>query len=179
MASLWCHSGAMNLTTYIAHLREELANAAELGGPDARALAERLTAPMDSAFRLAMLDALSAAADEITRDLAPGSVELRLRGGDPGFVVTPPPAETPEPYKVPDDATVAPSAPEPDDGAVSRINFRLSDQLKSRIEEAAGREGLSVNAWLVRAATAAVQQNPRRQTPRTPFTGQRFTGWAR
>ena len=87
----------MDLTAYVARLREELAGAAELGGTDARALAERLTAPMESAFRLALLDALSAAADEITRDLAPGSVELRLRGGEPGFVVTPPPSDTPAP----------------------------------------------------------------------------------
>ncbi|WP_041832422.1 toxin-antitoxin system HicB family antitoxin [Actinoplanes sp. N902-109] len=167
----------MNLTTYVARLRDELANAAELGGPDARTLAERLTAPMDSAFRLALLDALGTAADEITRDLAPGSVQVRLQAGDPTFVVQLPPHETP---MVPDDATVAPPpAPEPDDGAVSRINFRLPDQLKSRIEEAAAREGLSVNAWLVRAATAAVQQPGRPQTGRAPLSGQRFTGWAR
>ena len=45
-----------------------------------------------------LLDALSAAADEITRELAPGSVELRLRAGEPDFVVTPAPAdETVEP----------------------------------------------------------------------------------
>jgi hypothetical protein len=167
----------MDLTSYVARLREELADAAELGGPDARALADRLTAPMDSAFRLAMLDALSAAADEITRDLAPGSVELRLRAGSPGFVVTPPPAEQPAPEA---------AAPAPveftdtaDDGAVSRINFRLPDQLKTRIEEAAGRDGLSVNAWLVRAATAAVQTGDRPRTSRAAVSGERFTGWAR
>ena len=166
----------MELTSYVARLREELADAAELGGPDARALAERLTAPMDSAFRLALLDALSAAADEITRDLAPGSVELRLRGGSPGFVVTPPPAEHPggeSPAAEPAEA-----AEPADDGAVSRINFRLPDQLKTRIEEAAGRDGLSVNAWLVRAATAAVQAGDRPRT-RAPISGERFTGWAR
>ena len=167
----------MDLTAYVARLREELAGAAELGGTDARALAERLTAPMESAFRLALLDALSAAADEITRDLAPGSVELRLRGGAPGFVVTPPPADTPAPAA---GAETPPPVPDAEDGAVSRINFRLPDQLKGRIEEAAAREGLSVNAWLVRAANAAVQ--PAADLPRTSRTalgGQRYTGWAR
>src|ERR671916_774463 len=69
----------MDITPYVSLLRTELANAAELGGPEARRLAERLTAPMESAFRLALLDALSTAADEITRDLAPGSVQVRLR----------------------------------------------------------------------------------------------------
>jgi hypothetical protein len=168
----------MDLTSYVARLREELAGAAELGGPDARVLAERLITPMDSAFRLALLDALSAAADEITRDLAPGSVELRLRGGEPGFTVTPPPAEAP---MVPSGATEAPLPPPPDadDGAVSRINLRLPDQLKGRIEEAAGRDGLSVNAWLVRAAAAAVHAAEEPRTSRAPIGGQRFTGWAR
>src|SRR5690242_17622284 len=117
----------MELTSYVARLREELAGAAELGGADARALADRLTAPMESAFRLALLDALSAAADEITRDLAPGSVELRLRGGSPGFVVTPPAAE-PATFEPAEPARPEPAEPA-DDGAVSRINFRLPDQL--------------------------------------------------
>ena len=64
---------------YVENLRRELAVAADAGGEEARALAERLTAPLESAVRLMLLDALSAAADEITRELAPGSVELRLR----------------------------------------------------------------------------------------------------
>ncbi|MEU4220195.1 toxin-antitoxin system HicB family antitoxin [Actinoplanes sp. NPDC026623] len=169
----------MDLTSYVERLREELAGAAELGGPDARALADRLTAPMESAFRLALLDALSAAADEITRDLAPGSVEVRLRGGSPGFVVTPPPAERAG-FDAPPPPPQPAEQPEPDaDGAVSRINFRLPDQLKTRIEEAAARDGLSVNAWLVRAATAAVHTVEPPRTSRAPFGGQRYTGWAR
>ena len=164
----------MDITPYVSVLRAELANAAELGGADARALAERLTAPMESAFRLALLDALAAATDEITRDLAPGSVQLRLSGREPTFVVTPPPVDE-----------SAPTPPAPlavdDDAAVSRINLRLPDQLKTRIEEAAAGEGLSVNAWLVRAASAAVQNGaaPHVSAPRAPRGGQSFTGWVR
>src|SRR4051812_35385408 len=82
----------MDLTPYIDTLRHELATAAAAGGEEARALAERLTGPLESSARLVLLNALSAAADEITRDLAPGSVEVRLRGGDPAFVVALPPA---------------------------------------------------------------------------------------
>ena len=69
----------MDLMPYVENLRRQLAVAAEAGGPDARALAERLTGALESAARLALLEALSAAADEITRDLAPGSVDVRLR----------------------------------------------------------------------------------------------------
>lgn len=160
----------MDLNPYVDALREQLAVAAEAGGADARGVAERLTAPLAAAARLALLDALSAAADEITRELAPGSVELRLRGREPAFVVTPPPTE-------PDVRQQAP-APEPDEGATARINFRLGEHLKGRIEDAATAAGLSVNAWLGRAAAAALETG-QRNTSATHLSwgGQRYTGW--
>src|SRR2546421_138697 len=116
------------------------AAAADAGGEDARALAERLTAPLESAIRLMLLDALSAAADEITRELAPGSVELRLRAGEPDFVVTPAPVDEP------DEPARGAQPPEGDEGATARINLRLPEQLKAGVEHAASRERLSVNA---------------------------------
>src|SRR5580692_8266094 len=128
----------MDLGTYVSNIRQELALAADAGGDDARALAERLAAPLESALRLALLDALSDAADEITRDLAPGSVHLRLRGREPGFVVTPPPSEPNDQADAPA-AELPPVAPQDDDGAMARVNFRLSENLKGQIEEAAER----------------------------------------
>lgn len=65
---------------------------------------------------------------------------------------------------------------------MTRINLRLSDTLKSRVEEAAGRERLSVNAWLVRAAAAALTSDEHGTTkpaPRTARGGQSLTGWVR
>jgi HicB family len=167
----------MDLTRYVETLRRELTVAAEAGGDEARALAERLTAALEPATRLMLLDALSAAADEITRELAPGSVEVRLRGGDPDFVVTPPathePAEPPEP-------PAAPPPPDPDDAATARINLRLPEHIKAAAEQAAARERLSVNAWLVRVVAAAVAgdgaSGPRQRSGRV---GESFTGWVR
>jgi hypothetical protein len=165
------HDGAMDLTPFVARVRQELLAAADAAGPEGRALAERLVAPLDSALRLTLLTALSAASDEITSDLAPGSVEVRLRGADPAFVVTRPPV---------DDfgATVAPSmASMPaveEEGTTARINFRPPEHLKARIEEAAARDGLSVNAWLVRA-TSGVLGGPTPQ--KRPSGGQSFSGW--
>lgn len=168
----------MDITRYVDTLRLELSAAAAAGGEDARALAERLTAPLDSATRLVLLEALSAAADEITRDLAPGSVEVRLRGRNPSFVVTPPPTEesfdeTTEPRPAPEIRTDA------DEGGTARINLRLPESLKLRVEEAAGREGLSVNAWLVRAVAAVVEPEDRdgHARRRGPRGGQHYTGW--
>jgi hypothetical protein len=164
----------MELTPYVENLRRDLAVAAEAGGEDARALAERLTAPLEPAIRLMLLDALSTAADEITLELAPGSVELRLRSGEPGFVVTPAPADEPA-----TDAPQTPAPPEADEGATARINLRLPEQLKADVEQAASRERLSVNAWLVRAAAAAVAGGDRPPRQRGGRIGQAYTGWAR
>ena len=80
----------MELEPYVAALRQEFAVAAEAAGDEAMRVAERLIVPLESSMRLALLEALSAAADEITRDLAPGSVHVRLQGREPQFVVTPP-----------------------------------------------------------------------------------------
>jgi hypothetical protein len=187
MASQWCHYDAMDLTPYVDNLRRELAVAAEAGGEEARELAERLTAPLESATRLTMLNVLSAATDEITRELAPGSVDVRLRGLDPDFVVTRPAVdEAYEDKSGPAEPLKAP-APAPadgdDDGGTARVNLRLPAHLKARAEDAAGREGLSVNAWLVRAVSAAVdggtQSRTTGKTRTTRTVGQSFTGWVR
>jgi hypothetical protein len=171
----------MELSQYVERLQHELQVAAEAGGEDARALAERLTAPLDSATRLVLLEAMAAAADEITRDLAPGSVEVRLRGSNPSFVVTPAPAE--EAFE--DRTEVRSPAPairtEGDEGGTSRINLRLPESLKARAEEAADKEGLSVNAWLVRAVAAALDPGDREARNRRmgPKGDQSYTGWVR
>jgi hypothetical protein len=172
----------MDLTMYVDKLGRELAALIETGGDDAHALVERLAGSLDSAIRLTLLDALSGAADEITRDLAPGSVEVRLRGRDPNFVVTAPQPD--RPFEDTTERAATTAAPEPvlpgtDESATARINFRLPDQLKAAIEEAAVKEGRSVNAWLVRVSSAALHPAERERQPeqggkRGP---QRFTGW--
>ncbi len=177
----------MELEPYVDKLREQLAVAASAGGEDALSLAARLTAALESAVRLTLLDALSAAAAEITSELAPGSVELRLRGGEPEFVVTGPPVETTGERTDPREpsggwtSSAAAAASASGEGATARINLRLPDQLKSQVEQSADREGLSINAWLVRAVAAAVDRGqpgpPRAQ--RAPRSSQRYTGWGR
>jgi hypothetical protein len=166
----------MDLTPYVENLRRELALAADAGGDEARALAERLTAPLESAVRLTLLDALSAAADEITRELAPGSADLRLRAGEIEFVVTQPPEDEPA---APAAEAVPP--PEAEEGATARINLRLPEQLKAGVEQAASRERLSVNAWLVRAIAAALagDAGDSRSRSRGGRIGQAYTGWVR
>ena len=171
----------MDLAPFVDQLRRDLLAAADAGGDEARALAERLTAPLESSVRLALLSALSQAAEEITAELAPGTVDVRLRGSDLGFAVTPPPVEPP--------AGPAPEAPpaeaagaDLDDGGTIRITLRLPEQLKGRVDEAAARLGVSVNTWLVRAVATAMEPAPRPAAdPRRGrwSSGAQYTGWAR
>ena len=162
----------MDLGQYVNDLQRQLLDSAENGTDDTRAVAERLVAGLDSAARLVLLDVLSAAAGEITRDLAPGSVDLRLRGREVEFVVA-------------QASTEADSDDEPatsvdlDDVSTSRTTLRLPDALKAKVDEAAVADGLSVNTWLVRAVAAALQPKQRRSAQRTLRTGDSFAGWAR
>ncbi|MFT7840272.1 YlcI/YnfO family protein [Saccharothrix sp. BKS2] len=172
----------MDLTPYVDSLGRELLTVVETGGDDAGAVVERLTVAMESAIRLSLLEVLSAAADEITRDLAPGSAQVRLRGRDPQFVVTVPRPE--QPVEPTPDRTAAPAADTAagfEDGPAVRINVRLPEQLKAAIEEAAAEEGRSVNAWLVRAAAAALRGPERERGAERPAKrgAQHYQGWVR
>src|ERR1700758_5728729 len=119
----------MDLQPYVDAVRHELSVAARAGGDDAAELADRLTAPLESALRLALLDALSGAAAEITRELAPRSVEVRLRGRDPEFTVSAPVKES--------GPSVEPVAA--DDGGTWRVTLRLPGGLRGTGQAAAGR----------------------------------------
>jgi hypothetical protein len=167
------------LNEHVESIRRQFAAASEAGGVQAKAQAERLFAPLESAIRLTLQDVLVAAAEEITCELAPGSVELRLRGREPEFVVSLPPSDPPSGPEVVRLSGLA--SPEGDDGATARINLRLPEHLKTRVEEAAASEGLSINTWLVRAMSAALERSSSTGRPdRRPPTGsQRYTGWSR
>jgi hypothetical protein len=160
----------MDLQPYVDGVRHELSVAAAAGGPDAEALADRLTAPLESAIRLALLEALSEAAEQITRDLAPGSVEVRLRGRDPEFAVS---------SGIEDGADgpayVAPESE--DDGGTWRVTLRLPENLRAGVDAAARADGLSVNAWLVRAAAGALNSNSARRSRST--SDKSYSGWVR
>jgi predicted transcriptional regulator len=160
----------MELSQYVSELQRQLVDSAENGSEETRAVAERLVGGLDATARLVLLDVLSAAAGEITRDLAPGSVDVRLRGRDVEFVVAVAPAEV-------EDEPAA--AVDLDDVSTSRTTLRLPDALKARVDDAAAADGLSVNTWLVKAVAAALQPKQRRTAQRSLRTGNDFAGWAR
>jgi hypothetical protein len=173
----------MDLTPYLDGLRRDLASAsaaAAAGSAEVSRAAELLAGSLDASARLCLMEALADAAAEVTTKLGTATVDVRLRGREADLVVTPIDHGEPAP---------ATGASPPPDGAgdVTRITLRLPEQLKEAVERAAATEGISVNAWLVRAIWSAVS-GPRTSMPPFPHGppfppgrasfGRRVTGYA-
>jgi hypothetical protein len=166
----------MDLNEYTESLRRELVAITRFAGEDVSRAAGMLAESLDSSVRLALLDVLSAAADEITSRLDGAVIEVRLAGMEPEFVVTArqdAAADAADPPAGPADAA--------DDASQARLTLRMPEGLKTRVEAAAAGSGMSVNAWLVRAVSRSLD-SPRdggsRAKPR-PAIGSRYTGFAR
>lgn len=163
----------MDLTQYAESLRRELASITRFAGEDVSRAAEMISETLDSSVRLALLDVLTSAAEEITASIDGAAIEVRLTGTQPEFVVSVahPPAEEPEPGEAGDEAGSA------------RVTLRLPESLKARAEAAAGAAGVSVNAWLVRAVSRALDPPPGARPwnppPGRKGPGKRYTGFAR
>ena len=160
----------MDLSDYVESLRASLVTAAAAGTEQARETARLLADTIEPAVRLAVTDALSAMAAEVTAAWDGGLVDIRMRGRDPEVVVVPAEHEPPAEPNADDDLG-------DDDGSVARISLRLPEPLKTRAEAAAAAAGLSLNSWLVRAVSAGL-----REPTHTPPSGRgprRYSGFAR
>ncbi|MCD4524320.1 pilus assembly protein HicB [Nocardioides sp. cx-173] len=177
----------MDITPYVDSLRRDLLAAAEGAGPEARQAAERLGFALDPAARLALMEAISQAAAEITAEMPDGGVDVRLNGRELDFVVEAPPAAPAPPA-----ASVPPAPAEgEEEGGVARITLRLPESVKTRAEDAAAQAGQSLNTWLVgvvRSATHHGSINVDIDLSSLPFLGKdpfgggnkpgrRMTGW--
>jgi HicB family len=163
----------MDISGYVDRLRADLVAAAASGGETMVDAAERLATTMDAAVRMALLEALSDAAAEISADFDDRAIEVRLKGRDPQFVVTPSVAAS----RADDGAAPGDDAMIEDDDITVRITLRLPENLKQRVEEAAARSRQSLNTWLVEAARASTRESGPSRDWRV--SGQRLSGWAR
>ena len=143
----------MDLTPYITTLRDDLSTAASAGDEQTRRTAAVLAAALDPAARLAIMNALSDLAAEVTAALDDRVVELRLDGRDVRVTVTGDPMEPPRP------PTPPPPLGQDLGGDVSRITLRLLEEIKSKAEQAAASQGVSLNAWLSQAVQGALSSH--------------------
>ena len=175
----------MDITPYVDSLKRDLMAAAEAAGPEARATAERLTYALDPAARLAMMEAISQAAAEITAELPSGGVDVRLDGRELAFVVHAPTLAAPSAPPAP------PSYDDDEEGGLARITLRIPESVKTRAEEIAAKSGQSLNTWLVNVVRGATREgaiNVDIDLSSIPFFGndpfggkgrgnRRMTGW--
>jgi hypothetical protein len=165
----------MDLSPYIESVRAGVANASSLADEQTQKVAERLGTAIDSSTRLALIQALSDAAGSISAELAPSSVELRMVGTDPEFVVNVQTGEAeptllmPEP-EVGSAEAGEPSTTEAEEEPVARITLRLPQSVKAKVDEMASSEGISTNAWLIRAVMDALSErsSSRPEWPQPP-----------
>ena len=140
----------MDITPYVESLRSSLVSAADSAGDETRQAAERLGFALESSARLAIMEAVSQAAAEITSEMPNGGVDVRLNGRDLDFLVhvdaptvpAPPPPPAPE---------------EVEEGGMSRITLRIPESVKAKAEERAADAGQSLNTWLVNIVRAATR----------------------
>ena len=147
----------MNLTIVLEDLQQDLQNLGELGDERSAQIAVRLTEALGSNLRLKLLDLLSQAAVELSSKLPSGHIEVRLAGQEPELVFVDLPGE---------------AAGMAGEELSARISLRLPESLKAAVETAADREGISTNAWLVRAIARAAESRP------VKVSGKRLSGYA-
>ena len=141
----------MDITPYVDSLRSDLVAAAEAGGDDIKQAAERLVLALAPSARLALMEAISQAAAEITAELPDGGVGVAVYGRELDYVVH---VAAPTPPAAPP-AAAPPTADETDEGGLARVTLRIPESVKTRAEEKAARSGDSLNTWLVKVVRAA------------------------
>jgi hypothetical protein len=146
----------MELSPYVSALRENLTAAAAAGDEKTQTAARVLAATLEPAARLAIMNALSDLAGEVTLALEDRVVEVRLDGQDVQVVVSGTPNDDHEPTDEP-----PPTFGDPN-GDISRITVRLLEELKGKAEQAAAARGVSLNSFVSQAVQGALYERTRR-----------------
>ncbi|GAB2667657.1 toxin-antitoxin system HicB family antitoxin [Saccharopolyspora gloriosae] len=162
----------MDLSPYIAQLREDLGSAASAGDEQTRQTAAALSAAIEPATRLAIMNALSDLAAEVTTHLDGQVVDVRLDGRDVRVVVSG--GGTARSTAAEEERPPTPP-PGADGGDISRITLRLLDEIKGQAEQAASTQGVSLNTWVAQAVQGALHGG----RPRGPWDHRpgRGPGW--
>ena len=155
----------MDLTPHLEAVRADLESLAD---EQTQAALTRLARAVEPSLQLRLLDVLGEAALEMSEQLPSGHAEVRVAARDARLVYVP---EGPAPRE-------EPAAPDEDDeGGTSRLTLRMPDALKAKVETKATKEGLSVNAWLVRTIQHGLDGPHIQIEFGKGSRGSRVTGW--
>ena len=149
----------MDLSPYIASLREDLATAASAGDDNTRRTAAALSGALEPAARLAIMNALSDLAAEVTASLDDRVVEVRLDGRDVQVVVTGGSDDSHTDHEPPQQEVPLRTAFGDATGDISRVTLRLLDELKAKAEQAASTQGVSLNTFVSQAVAGALNSS--------------------
>jgi hypothetical protein len=137
----------MKMSLVVDGLRSDVVAVGELGDDRVAEVAERIADVLGRSVPGRILDVLSDAAAELTATLPDGRVDIRVAGDDVDLTYV-------------EDVPGPAAAPTGEDGEQSaRISLRLGEGLKSRLEQAAAADGVSVNTFIVRALERDTSSN--------------------
>jgi HicB family len=148
----------MQVENYAQAITQDLERIAAVGDEATARVGELLAGALEPSLARRLQEALAEAAFELSSQLPDGRIEVRVSGGDPEMVYV-----ADEPPSAATDAA--------DQALSARITLRLSESLKSRVEDAAASGGLSSNTWIVRALARAVESHPVETRGRKRLTG--------
>ena len=134
----------MQVEAYVQAIREDLAHIVAVGDKKTARVGELLAGALEPSLGRRLQEALTEAAFELSQQLPEGRIDVRVSGGEPEMV-----------YVAAESSAHVTDAG--DDVLSARITLRISENLKSRVEEAAASGGISLNSWILRSLGRAVE----------------------
>ncbi len=150
----------MKMSLVVDGLRSDVVAVGELGDDTVAEVAERIADVLARSVPGRVLDLLSDAAAELTASLPDGRIDIRVAGDDVDMTYV---ENEPGPMQAPGDG----------DDLSARITLRVSEGLKSRVEQGAAADGVSVNTFILRTLERATSSN----RSRSGRAGNRLRGY--
>ncbi|MGC0363651.1 uncharacterized protein (DUF1778 family) [Rhodococcus sp. 27YEA15] len=148
----------MDISPYIAKLQHDLVSAAELGDEETRRVAAALSVAIEPSIRLVLLTAATELAKEIGVATQDRDVKIALDGD----VVEVDVQSSAASAGSRDETQANTYSFEDVSGDISRVTLRMMEQIKTKAEEAANQNGVSLNSWVSQAVQGALRDQMRK-----------------
>ncbi len=160
----------MKMSLVVDGLRSDVISVGELGDDTVAEVADRIAEVLGRSIPSRILDLLSEVAAEVSAELPDGRVEIRVAGDDVDLAYVEDAAAGTAGSDVEGDGD---RDRDRDRDMSARITLRLSESLKTRVEEGAARQGISVNAFIVRTLEHGASGEHKRKN----YAGNRLRGY--